>query len=300
MDKYIRETIPLLETAKVISKIHKGFSHDEKYAIDDQYLLRIFPIDDLNKRREEFETINDLAKYSVFVPRGLDFGRLKNKDKAYMVISYIPGIDGEVALKNLTKEEQYEAGYIGGKELNKLHQLPAPSGYPSWYSIKKRKSNHYLNGLKSINRLDPKIKDMLESYILHHENLMIDRPNQFQHDDFHPTNIIIHNKTFAGIIDFQRMDWGDPIHDLHKLGFFSKRISIDFTKGVIDGYHENQPLTESFWRLYTLYSAMHIVSALVWGLKISEEQYELLLDYSHEVIEDHNHFQSIVPKWYQD
>ena len=150
-----------------------------------------------------------------------------------------------------------------------------------------------------IDSLDQHIKDMLETYIKENEHLMIDRPNQFQHDDFHPSNLVINNRTFAGIIDFQRMDWGDPIHDLQKLGFFSKRVSIEFTKGIIDGYHENQPLTDSFWKLYTLYSAIHVVSSLVWGLKISQKQYELLLQYSLEVIEDHDNFKSIIPKWYQ-
>lgn len=49
--------------------------------------------------------------------------------------------------------------------------------------------------------------------------LLKGRPNTFQHDDFHPSNILIHNRNFSGIIDFGRMDWGDPIHDLQKLGF---------------------------------------------------------------------------------
>ncbi|WP_309505717.1 aminoglycoside phosphotransferase family protein [Thermaerobacillus caldiproteolyticus] len=173
----------------------------------------------------------------------------------------------------------------------------APLGYPSWYSIKKKKSDKYLKELKKIN-LDENIKETLETYIKKNETLMKGRPSKFQHDDFHPSNILINNKSFSGIIDFQRMDWGDPIHDLHKLGFFSKQVSIEFTKGIIDGYHENQVLNESFWELYALYSAMHIVSALVWGMGRSREQYEVLLKYSLDVIKDHDNFNCVIPKWY--
>ncbi|WP_228485694.1 aminoglycoside phosphotransferase family protein [Thermaerobacillus caldiproteolyticus] len=151
--------------------------------------------------------------------------------------------------------------------------------------------------LKKIN-LDENIKETLETYIKKNETLMKGRPSKFQHDDFHPSNILINNKSFSGIIDFQRMDWGDPIHDLHKLGFFSKQVSIEFTKGIIDGYHENQVLNESFWELYALYSAMHIVSALVWGMGRSREQYEVLLKYSLDVIKDHDNFNCVIPKWY--
>ncbi|MCE7792052.1 aminoglycoside phosphotransferase family protein [Salipaludibacillus sp. CUR1] len=37
---------------------------------------------------------------------------------------------------------------------------------------------------------------------------MKQRPNLFQHDDFHLGNIIVNNKKFAGVIDFNRYDWG--------------------------------------------------------------------------------------------
>lgn len=298
MHKYIQENIQFLKKAYSITKVNKGFSHDEKYVIDKKYLLRLFPSEELNKRKEEFDTINQLATYSQFVPKGLDFANLKEINRAYMVLTYIPGVDAEIGLSDLTEKEQYLAGFSAGKELKKLHKLSAPLHYPSWYLFKKKKSDKYLIELKAVD-VDENIKEMLKSYIKENEMLMKGRPNKFQHDDFHPSNILINNKGFSGIIDFQRMDWGDPIHDLQKLGFFSKRISIDFTKGIIDGYHENESLNDSFWELYTLYSAMHIVSALVWGRKRSQKQYELLLEYSLDVIRDHNNFKCIVPKWYQ-
>lgn len=58
-------------------------------------------------------------------------------------------------------------------------------------------------------------------------------------------------------------------------------------------------VNDSFWELYTLYSAIHIVSALVWGKKRSQKEFELLLEYPLDVISDHNNFKCIVPKWYQ-
>ncbi|GIN96594.1 aminoglycoside phosphotransferase [Siminovitchia terrae] len=298
MSHYLKDEISYFDNVNSIIKLNKGFSHDEKYVINDHYLLRVFPNEELNKRKEEFETINKLGKYSNLIPKGLDFGFLEKNDRAYMLLTYLPGIDAEVALRDLTKKEQYSAGFLAGKELKKLHKLSAPLDHPSWFSLKKKKSDKYLMELKAMN-LDKKLKELLESYIKHHENLMKDRPNKFQHDDFHPSNILINNRNFSGIIDFQRMDWGDPIHDLQKLGFFSKRVSIDFTRGIIDGYHENQKLDDSFWELYALYSAIHIVSALVWAMKKGQKQYELLLEYSLDVVRDHHQFRCIVPNWYK-
>lgn len=137
---------------------------------------------------------------------------------AYMILTYLPGKDAEIALKELTNEEQYRIGILAGKELKKLHRLSAPTDYPAWNTIKKQKSDRYLMELQQID-VDKRIKEMLETYIWENEMLLKGRPNTFQHDDFHPANILIHNRTFSGIIDFGRMDWGDPVHDLQKLGF---------------------------------------------------------------------------------
>ncbi|MRG86056.1 aminoglycoside phosphotransferase family protein [Salinibacillus xinjiangensis] len=295
---HIKEKIPYLINAEQISELNKGFSHDQKYVIDQQYLLRLFSSEKQDKRKEEFETIKTLSTYSSFVPAGIQFGTLHDINRSYMLLTYIPGQDGEEALKDLTEKEQYTAGYSSGQELKHLHQLKAPPNYPSWFSVKQKKNDRYLADFKDLD-LAKSIKETIISYIRENELLMKGRPNRFQHDDFHPSNLVIHNKRFSGIIDFQRMDWGDPIHDLQKLGFFSKQVSIEFTKGIIDGYHEGKRIDESFWRLYNFYSAVHIVPALVWGKRISQNQYTFMLERSLEVMEDHDQFRCEVPKWYK-
>lgn len=136
MNDYIKEKVSYLKDANSIIKLTKGFSHDEKYVIDDKYLLRIFPSEELNKRKEEFHTLNELSLYSNVIPKVLEFAHLKKIDKAYMVLTYLPGMDAESTLGKLTENEQYSAGFVAGKELKKLHNLSAPLDYPSWFSLK--------------------------------------------------------------------------------------------------------------------------------------------------------------------
>ncbi|EPY06294.1 hypothetical protein PAALTS15_16301 [Paenibacillus alvei TS-15] len=103
------------------------------------------------------------------------------------------------------------------------------------------------------------------------------RPNLFQHDDFHVGNLIIKDNQLSGVIDFNRFDWGDPIHEFLKVGMFSSEVRIPFSIGQIRGYHKDSEPDDLFWRLYSLYLAM---------------------DKIDRVLEDHDYFRLLKPKWY--
>ena len=127
---------------------------------------------------------------------------------------------------------------------------------------------------------------------------MKDRPNLFQHDDFHMGNIVVRDRKLSGVIDFNRYDWGDPIHEFLKVGMFSREISIPFSIGQIRGYHLNNEPDELFWRLYSLYLAMCVFSSVVWILKVKPEELDQMLDKINTVLKDHDYFEKLKPIWY--
>ncbi len=300
MVKIIKQEFPFMREANSVQQLTKGFSDDQKFVIDDKYLIRLFPLEDANHRRKEFETISMLSSLSDFVPIAIEFGVQEALGLAYMVLSYLPGKDGEEALSSLTESEQYHVGFQAGNELKKLHEYPAPEGTEPWNIHKKRNSDRYIEELKLLEDLDTRVVNKLISYIKLNEYLMEGRPNRFQHDVFHPCNLIVERKEFNGFIDFQRMDWGDPIHDLQKLGFFGIKVSVPFSIGALDGYNGGEKISEEFWQLFALYSAMHVVSSFVWGKKMGDEQYDLLSRYAMDVLGDHDDFRENMPRWYRD
>lgn len=62
IEQRLRESISLIENS-TISPIKEGYSNDLKFNIDHQYLLRVFPITDIKKRKVEFDTINHYPNY---------------------------------------------------------------------------------------------------------------------------------------------------------------------------------------------------------------------------------------------
>ena len=134
------------------------------------------------------------------------------------------------------------------------------------------------------------------AYINEEMEQMCNTKNVFQHDDFHVGNIIINNRQYNGIIDFNRMDWGDYVHDFVKLGWFSRYVSEAFANGQILGYFDYL-IPDYFWRRYSLYMAMSIFSTIAWYLKYFPKLISEIKKNLDMVITDHNYFKRYKPKW---
>jgi len=297
------EVIPLL----------KGYSLDQKYLLlsrcGKKYLARITTSDDtsvITSRREQFNLLLKLRNYSLFVPEPYQFQITDHNRTCLMILDYIEGDDGEEAICRLSSEEQYKIGYQAGEELRKLHQLPAPAGTAPWHQAKKLKYERYCAAFadetfKTLN-IDFDI-DAVQQYVYGQLHLMEGIEQTFQHDDYHPANLIIQNGHLNGIIDFNRSDWGDPVHDFYKVAMFTRHISIPFARGQVDGYCCGS-VTSDFWSRYSLYCAMSIIPDLVWSGRYSRQTGSDELEHSinrvQAIIRDHLGFSRIIPKWYRD
>ncbi|WP_229106804.1 aminoglycoside phosphotransferase family protein [Paenibacillus sp. 1001270B_150601_E10] len=296
----IKQEIELLQGCKM-TQLHKGYSSDKKYLVqsgdDERFLLRAFNLKEYDQKQREFSILHQMERYGVKCSRPIDIGRLSTA--GYMLISYIEGNDAADELPRYAESDQFKIGFDAGIELRKMHQYTAPKHVSSWYERKVIKHRRYMDQYMNCGvrvRNDDKIMAFIEQNITY----MKQRPNVFQHDDFHVGNMIVMNKQLSGIIDFNRYDWGDPIHEFLKVGIFSREISIPFSIGQIRGYfqHKKQQPGELFWRLYSLYLAMCVFSSVVWTLKAAPETMDHMLDNIYTSLEDHDYFNQIKPKWY--
>ncbi|MFZ4451758.1 aminoglycoside phosphotransferase family protein [Salibacterium aidingense] len=301
MSKKLIKQIPLISNCKEVIEIKKGFSSDEKYLIhmqdgNNKLLLQIFNLEELELKKAEYSILERMQDYQVTCSQPISIGEVGNR--GYMITSYIEGKDAEVEISKYSEEEQFNIGIEAGKELRKMHQLTAPNHISSWYSRKIEKHRNYIDAYLEC---EVKVNDdhKIMNFIDENIQLMKHRPNLFQHDDFHLGNIIVNNKKFAGAIDFNRYDWGDPFHEFLKIGIFSRGISIPFSIGQIKGYFNNKELNEDFWRLYSLYLAMCVFSTVVWTLKTIPSDINEMLDKVYMYLEDHDYFSRLKPKWYK-
>ncbi|MFX3672907.1 MAG: aminoglycoside phosphotransferase family protein [Paenisporosarcina sp.] len=297
----LQSRIKLLHNAIKIEKLSKGYSPDKKYVVVDnyenRYLLRIGEIGGYERKKVEFQVLNDIQQYKVQAPLPIDIGVIEDLGICYNIYSYIEGEDAKGVLPFLTEQDQYKIGLEAGKDLSRMHKHPAPLTIEHWYDRAMQKHYRYLEkyktcGIKIEN--DDKIIDFIES----NSHYLRNRPNQFQHDDFHLENIILEANQYVGVIDFNNYEWGDPLHDFVKVAMFSREESIPFSVGQIHGYFNNN-IPEDFWRLYSIYVAMVIFSSVVWSIKVSPVQLDKMIERIYVVLEDHKNFELIKPTWYQ-
>ncbi|MDF2066689.1 phosphotransferase [Bacillus sp. Cr_A10] len=297
----LMDKIEVLRNSTMVTMLSKGYSLDKKYVVIDKdenkYLLRISDMERYDRKKEEFQILSDIKKYKVHSPQPIDFGILKDLGICYSIFSFIEGEDAKNSIRSFTEQEQYEIGIEAGKDLSQIHLHPAPFSIKHWHIRAIQKHNRYLEeykkcGIKIIN--DDKVLSFIESNY-HYLNK---RPSQLQHDDFHLENIILKNKKYVGVIDFDNYDWGDPFHDFVKVALASRVDSISYSIGQIDGYFTNN-IPEDFWRLYSIYSAMVIFSSVVWSIKKSPEQLDKFIERIHLILEDHKNFEVLKPIWYK-
>ncbi|MGZ9585831.1 aminoglycoside phosphotransferase family protein [Paenibacillus marinisediminis] len=297
-----RMRISMLRDSIKIEPIDKGYSSDGKYVVygsdgQPQYILRTYSIDQDEGKRLEFNRLVMMANQGVSCSRPIEIGILPKQELGYMIVSYIEGSEASEELPRLSDQEQYSIGIEAGKELQKIHQVTCPDDMKPWHERTATKHQRYrIEYAKCGVAIDHEEK--LLSFIDHNLDIMKDRPNLFQHDDYHIGNLIVKDGMLSGIIDFNRCDWGDPIHEFVKVGIFSAEVSVPFSVGQIQGYHNHSEPDERFWKLYSLYLAMTLISSVVWVLKVNPEELDIMLMKIHKVMDDHNNFQLIVPKWY--
>lgn len=62
MNQRIEEGIAFVKNAQLVTKIDKGFSADEKYVMDDRFLLRLFPSD-------QRDVLHDHNNFTEIIPK---------------------------------------------------------------------------------------------------------------------------------------------------------------------------------------------------------------------------------------
>jgi aminoglycoside phosphotransferase (APT) family kinase protein len=303
MKKYLSEVLSTLNELKRVinvSFLNKGYSLEKKYILTTEegikYLLRLSFPKDPNTKIIEMEKMLECIKLGVKCNEPIRYGLTSDKECFYSLLSWIEGNDGASCLKSIPTSKHLEIGLLAGKQLRLINSLEDKTSLDTWFNRFYKKQKLYYEIFQQSNIEFP-YQDEVLSFINNNLDLIKNRPSFFQHDDFHLNNIIINNDTYAGVIDFNRWDYGDPWHEFVKLYMFSSEISKDFCNGQIKGYFYDKAIPKNFFTITALYTAFTLISGLVWSKRLVPHEYKQMQTRVKRIINDFDKFKLNKPIW---
>lgn len=280
------------------TKIEKGWSGDQKFKAETEdgrtYLLRISAPDRLERKKREFEQMQKVAALKIPMCLPVEFGVCD--EGVYSLTSFIDGSDAEEYIKHCTAKEQYAFGLEAGRILQKIHTLPAPENAPSWEERFNAKIDRKI-AMYDACPLKYEGGEAFLRYIAENRHLLSNRPQTYQHGDYHIGNMMINRKKQLVIIDFDRDDFGDPWEEFNRIVWCAQKAP-SFASGMIDGYFEGN-VPESFWRLLALYISSNSLSSLPWAIPFGEGEIAVMQNQAAEILLWYDDMRRFIPSWYQ-
>ena len=278
--------------------IHKGWSADKKYravtASGYSYLLRIGPPSRSSQFGMQHLHMQKVAKLGIPMSMPLEEGTCK--EGLYLIQSWIDGRDAEEVLPTLTEAEQYTYGLVAGRILRKIHSIPAPAEVKPWGEYFNCKIDRKLKAYAEC-ELKYDQGEVLAEFIQSHRHLLSDRPQTFQHGDYHCGNMMIDRNGQLTIIDFDKWDYGDPWEEFNRIVWCAD-ASPAFASGRIDGYFEGN-VPEEFWQLLALYISNNCIGSLPWAIPFGEQEIQVMRRQCSDILTWYDHFRTVIPCWYQ-
>lgn len=277
--------------------IDKGWSGDKKYMAvtsgGEKFLYRVSGKETYDVKKAEFEMMKKLADLNLPISNSLEFG--ENEDGVYSVQTWIEGEDAEEKIPTLTREEQYRLGTDSGKILQKIHSIPAPSTQEDWETRFNRKMDRKIEGYLAF-PIKAEGGENFIRYINANRHLIKNRPQTFQHGDYHIGNMMINGEGTLFVIDFNRFDFGDPWEEFNRIVWCAQKAPA-FAKGMLDGYFDGN-VPHEFFETLALYISSNVLSSVYWAVPFGEEEINVMLNQVKDILSWYDNMNTTVPSWY--
>ena len=279
--------------------INKGWSDDKKYCVTAEngtrYLLRVSDIAQHDAKQREFYMMQLVSSLGVPICRPIEFGTCE--EGVYSLQSWIDGEDAELLLPRLTDAEQYAYGLQAGRILRKIHSIPAPAAQEDWGAFFNRKIDRRL---KQYGECPIKYENeqAFISCINENRHLLQNRPQTYQHGDYHIGNMMIDKSGCLHIIDFNRCDYGDPWEEFNRIVWCAQKAPR-FACGMVNGYFDGS-VPQEFWCLLALYISSNTLGSVSWAIPFGQEEVDIMLHQAQDILRWYDNMRNPIPTWYTE
>jgi len=286
--------IPDSNTWKITQKINEGWSDDDKYYIKadngNQFLLRISNGSSLEREQACYAALKELNHKNIPASKLINEGKCNDGKNTFRLFTWIDGTEARKLLGNFPAKKQYELGVQAGRILREIHQVNCPSNQSVWNVYYNKKIERKIKGYNNCG-ITVKNVDKILAYIEKYKHLIHNRLQCFHHGDYHIGNMLITPENTLAVIDFNRLDFGDPWEEFNRI-IWSATESPLFASGQINGYFDDK-IPPDFFKLMALYIGVNQLGAIPWAVPYGAAQIEVLVH-----LEWYDNFNRTIPRWY--
>jgi serine/threonine-protein kinase len=291
--------IPQYAAFTKIEPLNKGWSSDKKYYVEtadgERLLLRVADIAEYERRKAEFENMQRVAALGIPMQQPVQFGTCNSDQSVYLLLTWVDGEDAAEVLPTLTETEQYALGVKSGEILRKIHAIPAPNTQEDWAARFNRKADRNIKAYHDCGlRFDG--DDAIIAYLTDNRHLLENRPQCYQHGDYHVGNMLIPDAKTVAVIDWNRDDYGDPWEEFNRI-VWSAQCSPHFATGQLRGYFSAEPPLE-FWQLLAFYIGSNTISSIAWAIPFGQGEVDTMTKQSQNVLAWYDNLTRVVPSWF--
>lgn len=212
-------------------------------------------------------------------------------------MTWCEGENLERVLSTLQKAEQYALGIKAGEILKLIHSIPVLQDFDDWSF---RYYNQNDSRIKSFKNCGIQIEGSEEilKFIENNKHLLRNRPQCFNHGDFHTGNLMISSSGDLTVIDWEMLDFdnhADPWSEFNRIGLSD--IQPYFTTGLIRGYFNGEPPID-FWRLLAFYLSAGSLMLVSWAYYLQQDQLDFAVQQVKNVLNWFDNMQCVLPNWY--
>ena len=297
IDPFRSEIEAAIGPIQAMTPIAKGFSFEKKYKLTSDhgdFLLRLSPIAAYAAKAQEFALVQQLYANGVHCNQPLLILQAEANATVCTLYRYLAGVDAEENIGALSVAAQYQIGVAAGQDLRRINTLSRATN--TWKARKWQKHERYVQRYcQQTYRL--KNDEQHLRFIETNYDPTEAAQDYLQHDDFHLGNIVLNDQSYGGILDFERYDWGDPLHEFVKMEWFTWPVSAAFARGQVAGYFSERSLTDAECRQIAVYIAMSLLSTLVWTLEFHPHAWPETEKQILSILTRYDDFNRIRPQW---
>lgn len=211
----------------------------------------------------------------------------------YSLQSWIDGTDAKDVIRAMSETEQYAYGLEAGRILKTIHSIPAPARQEDWETRFNRKIDRKI---KMYNGCPIKYENgqAFIDYIKANRHRLKDRPQVFQHGDYHIGNMMIDQSgscksstltvTISATLGRNSTAW------------CAQKVPL-FASGMVNGYFDSA-VPDKFWRLLALYISSNTLSSVPWAIPFGQGEIDTMKKLADEVLSWYDDMKNPVPTRY--